>query len=714
MSIFNGNKNFYMFEKHDLNKFFYPKSIAVIGASTKKGSLSWELINNLIKFGYQGRIFPINPKAEVIQCLKVYKSVTEIKEKIDLAIIMVSRNLVLQALDECYKKKIDAILLITAGFKETGKSGANLENELVRRVNIYKMKLVGPNCMGIINMEESVSMNATFVRNTPVSGGIAFVSQSGALGAAVLAILEQKDIGIIHFISIGNKADITENEVIKYWKDSDVIKVITVYLESFSNANEFLKVAGEVTKLKPVIAIKAARTASGQKAASSHTGALASSENVVNTIFQQSGVIRVDTVEDMFDLAKCFDRGSLPLGNRLGILTNAGGPAILASDEADKWGLTLPSLSAATINKLKEFAPEEASLNNPVDLLPPATAEMYAKATELMLKDENIDSLIIILGPPLMLDTIEIAKAICDATKVSKKTSVLVLMSQDENISKLSKLDKTHPPILNSAESASRCIGRMYSYKIWKETKSGNLIKYDENKIKTAKYINVLKKGEYYLDFETTYNILKTYGFPVIESKIAKDLQESVGIAESIGFPLVIKAEAKGLIHKTEAGAVITDIKNIEELVQAENLILSRLKEKGFEKDFIGFVMQPFLKGDVETILGSFKDESAGHLIMFGMGGIFVEVYKDTAFRVAPVSDKEAESMINYIKGNKILSGIRGKKPVDKEFIKENILRLSSLVCDFPEFIEIDFNPFVVSSDKKKCRILDARIKFKS
>lgn len=701
-------------EKSNLNKFFYPKSIAVIGASTKKGSLSWELINNLIKFGYRGRIYPINPKAEVIHCLKVYKSVTEIKEKIDLAIIMVSRNLVLQAVDECFKRKIDSILLITAGFKETGKSGASLEDELIRRINIYKMKLVGPNCMGIINMEEDVSMNATFVKNYPIKGSIAFVSQSGALGAAVLALLENKDIGIVHFVSIGNKADITENEVMEYWKNNDVIKVITVYLESFSNANNFLNLAREVTKIKPVIAIKAARTSSGQKAASSHTGALASSENVVNTIFKQSGVIRVDTVEDMFDLAKCFDRSNLPFGNRLGILTNAGGPAILAADEADKWGLTLPTLSNETVNKLKEFAPEEASLNNPVDLLPPATAEMYAKATELILKDENIDSLIIILGPPLMLDTLEIAKAISDATKTSNKTSIIVLMSQDENIAKLSKLDKNHPPILNSAESASRCIGRMFEYKLWKELKAEKFIKYDDNKIKTAKHINILKKGEYYLDSETTFKILETYGFPMIETKIAKDLQESISIAENMGFPLVIKAEAKGLVHKTEAGAVVTDIKSIEELVQSENLILSRLKERGLEKDFIGFLMQPHFKGDIETILGAFKDESAGHLIMFGIGGIFVEVYKDTSFRIAPVSSRDAENMINSIKGNKILSGIRGKKPVNKDFIKENILRLSSFVCDFPEFIEIDFNPFVVSNEKDKCKILDARIKYKN
>lgn len=695
------------------DKLFYPKSIAVIGASSKQGTLSWELINNLVKFGYNGKIFPVNPKADVIHCFKVYKSVTEIKDDVDIAIIMVSRNLALNAIDDCYMKKINSVVLITAGFKETGEDGANLERQLLKKIEKYKIRLVGPNCMGLINTKPDVSMNATFVKGTPVKGGIGFISQSGALGAAVLATLEKNDIGFSQFVSIGNKADITENDILQYWKDNNDIKVITLYLESFANPRKFMEVAREVVKTKPVLTIKAARTVSGQKAASSHTGALAGAEKIVDTVFEQAGVIRMDTVEDMFDLAKAFDRTRIPEGKRLGILTNAGGPAILTVDEADKWGLDIPDLKNYTVKKLKEIAPEEASLNNPVDLLPPATPEMYGKATEIMLEDENIDALIIILGPPLMLDTLEIAKSISNATKTSEKPSIIVLMSQDENIAKLSHIDLQHPPIFNRAESAARCFGLMYKYAQSKTVKESKDFELKVNRSKVKKLLNDLPKGEYYLDFMDIYDILQNYNLPVVTSFLAKNAQESVIVAEKMGFPVVIKAMAKDLIHKTDAGGVVIDIKNVEELVNAENNVLAKLKEKGLDKNFNGFLIQPFVKGGIETIFGVTKDPAAGHLIMFGLGGIFVEVLKDVSFRLLPIDYNDALKKIKSIKGYKILEGVRGNPPADIEYIVENLLKLSKLVSDFPEISEIDLNPFVVSSDRSKFKILDARIKIK-
>ncbi|MBN1633310.1 MAG: acetate--CoA ligase family protein [Ignavibacteria bacterium] len=693
------------------DKLFYPKSIAVIGASSKKGTLSWELINNLVRYGYNGKIFPINPKAEVIHCFKVYKSVTEIKDDIDLAIVMVSKNYVLSAIDDCYMKKINSVVLITAGFKETGEDGASLEKQLMKKIEKYKIRLIGPNCMGLINTRSDVNMNAVFVKGTPVKGGIGFISQSGALGAAVLATLEKNDIGFSQFISIGNKADITENEILNYWKDNNDVKVITLYLESFADPRKFLEISKEVSKTKPVITIKAARTASGQKAASSHTGALAGAEAIVNTVFEQAGVIRMDTVEDMFDLAKAFDRTVIPEGKRLGILTNAGGPAILTVDEADKWGLDIPVLKTNTVKKLKEIAPEEASLNNPVDLLPPATAEIYGKATEIMLEDENIDVLIIILGPPLMLDTLEIARAISNATKKSPKPSIIVLMSQDENIAKLSQIDPSHPPIFSRAESAARCFGLMYKYATSRIKKDKMVYEPKVNKNKVKKILNDLPKGNYYLDFIDIYEILKNYDLPVITSYLAKNAQESVIIAEKMGYPIVIKAIAKDLIHKTDAGGVVVDIKNTEELVNAENKVLSKLREKELDKNFEGFLIQPYMKGGIETIFGVTKDRGAGHLIMFGLGGIFVEVLKDVSFRILPIEYDDASQMVKSIKGYKILEGIRGNPPVDFDCIIENMLKLSKLVSDFPEILEIDFNPFIVSNDRNKFKILDARIK---
>lgn len=695
-----------------IDRILYPKSIAVVGASSKPGTLSWELINNLVKFGYQGRIYPINPKADVIHCFKVYKSLKEIKEPVDLAIIMVGKNFALQAIDDCHSKKIDAVVLITAGFKETGEEGANLEEQLLKKIKKYKIRLVGPNCMGLINMMPGVSMNATFVKSDPIRGGIGFISQSGALGAAVLALLAKRDIGFSQFISIGNKADITENTVMEYWKDNDDVKVITFYLESFANPKEFLKIAKEITPKKPVIAIKAAKTASGQKAASSHTGALASADSVASTILEQAGVIRVDSVEDMFDLAKAFDKANLPKGNRLGILTNAGGPAILTADEADKYGLILPALEQKTINALKKFAPEEASFNNPVDLLPPATPEMYKEATEIMLRDKNIDSLIIILGPPLMLDTLEIAKAISAGTKTSDKTSLLVLMSQDENIPKLTKVDATHPPVFSSSESAARCIGLMCKYKLFLEKSSGKYIDFKVNKNKVNKILKSQnKKGEFYLNFDDVCEILEAYGLPIIKSRLARNAQESVDLAEEVGFPVVIKAAGEKLVHKSDVGGVVLNIEDIDDLIQAESRVIGNLKEKGLDGELEGFIIQPFVKGGIETIFGVTKDPGAGHLIMFGLGGILVEVFKDVKFKSLPITDVEATELIKSIKSYKILEGVRGAKSVDIKYIEENLLRLSKLIADFPEFDEIDLNPFVLKPERKSCIILDARIK---
>ena len=698
----------------ELEKIFYPKSIAVIGASSKPGTLSWELIKNMIKFGYKGEIYPINPKAEIIHNLKVYKSLTDIKENVDLAIIMVAKSLALNAIDDCYTKNVKSVVLITAGFKETGEEGANLEKQLLEKISKYGIRLVGPNCMGLINLKPDVSMNGTFVKSDPVFGGIGFISQSGALGAAVLAILNQKDIGLSQFVSIGNKADVNENNLLEFWKNNEDIKVITLYLESFADPREFLNIAKEVTKNKPVIAIKAARTTSGQKAASSHTGALAGADSFVDVVFEQAGVIRVTSVEEMFDLAKAFDRTSIPKTNRLGILTNAGGPAILTVDEADRYGLTLPDLMPETVAAIKEFAPEEASLHNPVDLLPSANAEMYGKATEIMLKDKNIDSLIIILGPQLMMDTVEIANYICNATKTSEKTSIVVLMSQDENIAKVSKLDAVHPPIFNSAESAARSIAQMYKYRLWKEKEVGKINTFE---VKKEIVNNILqsypKSGEYYLPFDDVFKILKAYNFPIVESKTAINVQESVDIAEEIGFPVVIKVSGKNLVHKSDVGGVILDIKSVEELVLAENKVISGLKEKGLDKELDGFTIQPFVKGGVETILGVTKDTKAGHLVMFGLGGVMVEVFKDVKFKIAPLTDIDVTEHVESIQSYKLLAGVRGNPAVDIEFIKKNLMKLSQLVTDFPMLDEIDFNPFIFKPERKACWILDARIKVK-
>ena len=698
----------------NIDKFFYPQSVAVVGASSRKGSLSWELVNNILNYGFKGKLFPVNPKSDSVHSIKSYKSLMDIKDQVDLAILMVPRHLVLQAIDDCAKKKVKAVVLITAGFKEVGGDGIELENQLIEKIKKYKIRLIGPNCMGIINSNPNVRLNGTFIKGNPLPGSIGFVSQSGALGAAVLRTVRQFDIRLAQFASIGNKADVSGNVLIDYWKDNDDIKVITCYLESFDNPRGFMELTRKISKIKPIIVVKSARTAAGMKAASSHTGALAGVDVVVDALLEQGGVIRVNTVDEMFDVAKAFERANLPKGNRLGILTNAGGPAILTVDESERVGLEIPELTESTQEKIRQYAFPEASVRNPVDLLPPATADMWGKATKHMLSDKNIDTLIVILGPPLMLDTVEIALSICKAAKKTKKTVMLVLMSQDEIIPVLREKDPNHPPLYRYPEIAARAVGEMIYYKSWQKKPIGNFKYFKVNKDKVKKILSSQsRKDEFYLDTDDVSEVLHSYGFPLIESHIVKDIDTSLEIANEIGYPVVTKIIGKELIHKSDVGGVVINIHNDDELINAEKKMIRSLKSKGLQSKLEGFLIQPYISSGIETILGVFKDVKADHLIMFGLGGTHVEIFEDVKFKLLPINDVEAESLVKSIQSFELLKGVRGKPPVDIKYLEENLLRLSQLIKDFPEFIEIDFNPFVFSSKRKTCKILDARMKVK-
>jgi len=695
-----------------LEKAFYPGSIAVIGASSKPGSLSYQLIHNLVSFGYKGSIYPVNPKSASVYSIPAYPAITSIPGNIDLAVLMVPKEMVLEAIDDCYKKKIQSVLVITAGFKETGKVGGEREAALLKKIHKYKMRLIGPNCMGIINTHPNVKMNCTFVQGTPLGGGIGFISQSGALGAAVLRTVQQNDIGLAQFISIGNKADISGNTILNYWWHNDDIKVITLYLESFGNPRAFMELTREITREKPIIAIKSARTKAGMKAASSHTGALASTDAVVDAFIEQSGVIRVNTTDEMFDIAKAFDMAKLPKGNRVGILTNAGGPAILAVDECANWGLTVPELSSKTKTKLKKLIPPEGALHNPVDVLPPANSEVYSAAAKIILDDENIDSLIVIVGPPLMLDTLEIAKAICNSLSNTDKTVMLVMMSQDDIIPHLKEMIPVHPPVYRFPEYAALAISRMYSYKKWKERPEGLYREFDANKRTVRKILNRYKgKKNVYLNSEDVSGVLNAYGLPIIRSVFAKNTFELIQISDKIKYPVVLKAVGKKLVHKSDMGGVEVDIHNPDELLRSADRIIENLKNHNAAGLLEKFMIQPYVSGGVETILGITKDEKAGSMIMFGLGGIFVEVFKDVNFKLIPITDIEASTMVSSIKSYEMLSGVRGKEAVDIAYISECLQRLSQLSNDFPELEEIDLNPFVFFEHKENCLILDARIR---
>ncbi len=625
---------------------------------------------------------------------------------------MVPKALVLTAIDDCYKKNINSVILITAGFKETGSEGEKLENELLDKIQKYNIRLVGPNCMGIINSKPGVSLNGTFVMVEPHNGGIGFCSQSGALGAAVLKTVQQNDIGMGQFISIGNKADVTENDILEYWKNNDDIKVITLYLESFSNPIQFTQIVKQITKSKPVIIIKAARTSAGMKAASSHTGALASGDAIANALIEQSGAIRVYTVGQMFSLAKAFDKANNPKGKRVGVLTNAGGPAILCVDECAQNGLEVPEMSDEAKKKIMEFAAPEASLHNPVDLLPPASADMWAKAAKYMIEDDNFDSLIVIMGPPLMHDTVEIMAEVNKAISSSDKAVLFVIMSQDENIPKLQKLAPVHPPIYKYPESAARALGEMIKYNEYKIRERVKKAEFSVNKKEVEKIFSTIsKRGDFYLDFELVYKILKAYNLPIIDTYTLGDITSTIECANKIGYPVVLKSVGKELIHKTDIGGVKLDLKNQKELENAIDEISESLKSKNLFDKLESYLIQPYFKGGTETILGVVKDPSAGHLIMFGLGGIMVELLKDVKFRLKGLDETDAMEMIKSLKGYKVLEGMRGNKGADINYIVECIVKLSKLVEDFPVFEEIDLNPFVVSGERKRSKILDARMR---
>ena len=449
------------------------------------------------------------------------------------------------------------------------------------------------------------------------------------------------------------------------------------------------------------------------RAASSHTGALASADAVANAFLEQSGVIRVDTVEDLFDIAKSFDRLNIPIGNKVGILTNAGGPAILCVDECDKMGLDVPELNEKTKNEISKFAFPEASLHNPVDLLPPATKEMWADAAKWMIEGENIDSLIVIMGPPLMLDTVEIMTNVYNAVKDCGKPVLFTMMSQDENIPALQNSIPEHPPLYKYPESPARALGEMLNYKKYQTNEDNQKFKIEVQKDKVRGILDSIKtKGEFYLEFNDVYKILQCYGLPIIESVSVVDENEAVKASQQIGFPVVIKCIGKELIHKSDVGGVILNIKNFDELLTAIKEIKNSLTLINQIDKLEGFLIQPFFKGGIETILGVFKDKSAGHLIMFGLGGIMVEIMKDVKFRLIPITENDAFDMIKSIKGYKILEGFRGNEGIDINFLAENLMRLSKLIEDFPEIQEMDLNPFVFSNNHQKCKILDSRIKF--
>jgi len=706
---------------HPLDPIFKPQSIAVVGASRKVGSIGREVLHNLIEFNFHGKVFPVNPKADFIHSIKAFPTVSSIPDPVDLAIIVVPRDEVMAVVDDCGKKGVKGLVVITAGFSETGEEGRKLETELHERIRRYGMRMIGPNCMGVINTGSAVRMDATFAPALPLCGGIGFVSQSGALGVAILNIARQMDIGFSYFVSMGNKANVSDNDLLLYWENDPQTDLILMYLESFGNPKQFMQIARRISKRKPVVVVKSGRTQAGARAVTSHTGGLVSRQGpdiAMDALFEQCGVIRVDTVKELFDLAMVFSKNPLPRGNRLGILANAGGPAVMATDTAINLGLTLGKLSERTRTELQRMLPPEASVANPVDMTPKLEPSKYATCARFMLEDDGIDALLVISVPPLMVSAMDVVSGLEELRSQFSKPVISVIMAPEDFFQELNEKRPGHVAIYHFPEPAAQALAALERYRQWRERPVGEVRQFSvDRSAAEALLAQARREGRNQLTASEALGLLECYGIPAAHSAVASDSVELARLAMNFRFPVVLKVVAPDIAHKTEVGGVVTDIRTPEELAaaarrMAEAVSRHRAAQGGPGADPpLAFQLQEYVRGGREVIIGMVQDPNFGPLVMFGLGGIYVETLKDVVFRVPPLTDLDAEEMIRQIRGYRMLEGVRGEPSIDMKALAEVLERFSQMVEELPQVAEIDINPFMVFPDAKSFCAVDARVR---
>ena len=691
--------------------FLSPKSIAIIGASDKEGSVGRAITSNIMK-GYKGKIFPISPTRDTVFDKPAFKTVLDVKEPIDLAVVVTKNDIVPAVLEECGKKKIKGVIVITAGFKEVNEEGQKLEQRLKDIVKKYGIKLIGPNCLGVMNLDPKTMMNSTFLKVTPKSGQIALVSQSGAICAALVEDASAQGIGFSAVISLGNKADMSEVDVLKILAEHEQTKVIVMYLEDMGNGQEFLKICKQITKKfkKPVLVLKSGRSPEGAKAAMSHTGALMGSDEIYDAVLHQAGAIRVDTMEELFDYATAFSKQPLPLKGDLVIVSNAGGPAIISTDACSKMGIKMASIEDIR-PKINAVIPPWGSSRNPVDIVGDADYNRFSNVLENVLGHKNVGSVIAMCTPSATLNYDKLAEVIVGMSKKYKKTMLASLMGLDEGIKNREILAAGDVPYYTYAEGAIRALRAMLRFAAWQQSSEGTITKFKADKVKVKKVFDAVKKqGRTNLLEEEGQEVLRAYGFPLPQSILAKTQDDAVKAAKKIGFPVVMKIASPQIIHKSDAGGVKVGMSNEKDVRDAFNTIIKNAKKYNQKATIKGILVQEMVKGGKELIIGSKLEQGFGPVIMLGMGGIYVEVLKDVTFRLAPITNKEADDMINSIKTKKILEGVRGEKPSDLKKLSELIQKLSALVTDFKEIKELDMNPVLVMEQGKGCKILDIRI----
>ena len=688
-----------------------PRSIAVIGASRHPNTIGYQILDNLIRYGFNGPLYPVNPKADVIHSIRAYPSVTAIPDAVDLAIIVVPRDLVLAAAEECGRKGVKGLVVITAGFAEVGGDGVERERRLVEVVRRYGMRMVGPNCMGVLNSATEFSMNATFAPTMPPYGPVGFISQSGAMGLSILDYAEELGIGIHQFVSVGNNADVSGNDLLMDWADDAEIRTILMYLESFGDARRFFQIARKLTRRKPIFVVKAGRTAAGARAASSHTAALAGTDLAADALMEQCGVMRAQTVEELFDYAMAFPRLPLPKGDRVAIISNAGGPAIILADACESSGLRVAELAGATQAAIRRLVPEEAAVRNPVDLIASATAETFGSVLSLVLQDPNIDAVIVsVAPPPLKGKAGDVAEAIVQATAARHDIPVMAVLLGRQGVSAgMRNLLKAGMPGYIFPESAARALAAMNRYRKWLERPEGVEQRFPADAPRVARIVETARReGREKLSETEALEVLDAYGVPTVPWRQAASEDEAVAAAAALGHPVVLKVISRSIIHKSDVGGVVVGLGSEREVREGYRRMLQRVQERaGVAPDAV--LVQRMIPGGRETIVGSARDPRAGPLIMFGLGGVAVEVLKDVVFRVHPLTDVDAREMVRSIRGFPLLEGLRGQPAVDLVALEEILQRVSQLVGEHEAILDMDINPLVTFPDRALA--LDARFR---
>jgi acetate---CoA ligase (ADP-forming) len=680
---------------------FAPRSIAVIGASRRPGQLGNEIVRNLRATGFQGPLYVVNPHALEVESLPAYPSVCAVGAEVELAIIAVPAAQVESVLGDCIAAKVSAVVVISAGFGETGGEGRAAERRLLDQVRAAGIRMVGPNCMGVINTDPAVRLHGTFSSVFPPSGNVAMSSQSGALGLAVLDYARTLDIGFSTFISVGNKADVSGNDLIQYWAEDPKTDVILLYLESFGNPRKFAEISRRVGRHKPIVAVKAGRSSAGARAASSHTGALATSDAIVDEMFRQSGVIRTDTLEEMFDVASLLANQPLPKGNRVAIVTNAGGPGILAADACEAKGLLLAQLSEDTVAKLREILPAAASLGNPIDMIASASADQYRKTLELVLADSGVDAVIAVYIPVLPIGAAAVAASIRDCTASAQGKTVLATFMSARSAPPL------HPvPAFPFPERAVNALALATRYAAWRRAPIGNAVPFDDLDRTGLRSIveSALERGGGWLDPIDTANLLVATRIEAPVTRLARNADEAMEAAMGIGFPVALKAWGPELLHKSDVGGVKLSLIDEASVYTAYEDLAKALGQR-----MTGVVVQAMVPGGVEMMIGATRDPAFGYVIAVGAGGTLVELLEDVAFRICPLMDTDPAEMLGQLRSARLLRGFRGSKPVDVAALHTAILRVSALLELCPEIAELDINPIKVTDSGAIA--VDARIR---